>query len=167
MFADEWTFTLKSGVVFQDGTPFNAEAVKYNVERILDPATRSGEMAAHVGPVERVEMVDRHHRHPPLRGPVGDGPRRLPEGPDLVSCGRGAVGHRGVRPPSGGRGPVPSGGVGAQRPRDPFGAGTATAGGTGSARRRARPRSNGSRFASSARRRSWATSSAPATPISP
>ena len=56
--ADEWTFTLKSGVVFQDGTPFNAEAVKYNIERILDPATRSGEMAAHVGPVERVEVVD-------------------------------------------------------------------------------------------------------------
>ena len=40
--ADEWTFTLKSGVVFQDGTPFDAEAVRYNVERILDPATRSG-----------------------------------------------------------------------------------------------------------------------------
>ena len=44
--------------MFQDGTPFDAEAVKYNVERILDPATRSGEMAAHVGPVERVEVVD-------------------------------------------------------------------------------------------------------------
>ena len=56
--ADEWTFTLKSGVVFQDGTPFNADAVRYNIERILDPATRSGEMAAHVGPVERVEVVD-------------------------------------------------------------------------------------------------------------
>ena len=56
--ADEWTFTLKSGVVFQDGTPFDAEAVRYNVERILDPATRSGEMAAHIGPVERVEVVD-------------------------------------------------------------------------------------------------------------
>ena len=56
--ADEWTFTLRSGVVFQDGTPFDAEAVRYNVERILDPATRSGEMAAHVGPVERVEVVD-------------------------------------------------------------------------------------------------------------
>ena len=60
----------------------------------------------------------RHHRHAPLRGPVGDGPRRFPEGPDLVSCGGGAVGHRGVRPASGGRGPVPAGGVGAQRPRD-------------------------------------------------
>ena len=56
--ADEWTFTLRGGVVFQDGTPFDAEAVRYNVERILDPATRSGEMAAHVGPVERVEVVD-------------------------------------------------------------------------------------------------------------
>ena len=56
--ADEWTFTLRSDVVFQDGTPFDAEAVRYNIERILDPATRSGEMAAHVGPVEHVEVVD-------------------------------------------------------------------------------------------------------------
>ena len=56
--ADEWTFTLRRDVVFQDGTPFDAEAVRYNIERILDPATRSGEMAAHVGPVERVEVVN-------------------------------------------------------------------------------------------------------------
>ena len=30
------TFHLRSGVTFHDGTPFDAEAVKYNVERMMD-----------------------------------------------------------------------------------------------------------------------------------
>lgn len=30
------TFTLREGVTFQDGTPFNAEAVKINFERVID-----------------------------------------------------------------------------------------------------------------------------------
>ena len=36
----EYTFHLRHGITFQDGTPFNAEAVKYNIERaiaIFDP----------------------------------------------------------------------------------------------------------------------------------
>ena len=56
--ADAWTFHLRNDVTFQDGTPFNAEALRYNVERILDPSTRSAEMAAHIGPLQRVEIVD-------------------------------------------------------------------------------------------------------------
>ncbi len=56
--ARTWTFTLREGVSFQDGTPFDAAAVKYNVERILAPETQSAEMAAHVGPVARVEILD-------------------------------------------------------------------------------------------------------------
>lgn len=33
----EWTFYLRKNVLFHDGTPFNAEAVRYNVERQLPP----------------------------------------------------------------------------------------------------------------------------------
>lgn len=33
-----WTIKLRQGVTFHDGTPFNAEAVKFNINRFLDPA---------------------------------------------------------------------------------------------------------------------------------
>ncbi len=36
-----WTFTLRQGVVFHDGTPFDAEAVAAHVERIQNPDTAS------------------------------------------------------------------------------------------------------------------------------
>ncbi len=55
---DEWTFKLREGVTFQDGTPFDAEAVKANIERLLDPALEvitSNDVGAFT---ESVEVVD-------------------------------------------------------------------------------------------------------------
>jgi len=36
-----YTFYLEEGVTFHDGTPFNADAVKFSFERLLDPETGS------------------------------------------------------------------------------------------------------------------------------
>jgi peptide/nickel transport system substrate-binding protein len=53
-----WTIKLRQGVKFHDGTPFNAEAVKANFERIVDPATKSQYAVFIIGPLDHVEVVD-------------------------------------------------------------------------------------------------------------
>ena len=53
-----WTFKLRDGVTFQDGTPFDADAVKFNLERIADPKTASAQLKNDLGPFTRVEAPD-------------------------------------------------------------------------------------------------------------
>jgi peptide/nickel transport system substrate-binding protein len=55
-----YTFQLKEGVTFHDGTPFNAEAVKTNIDRILDPETASRFAASLLGTVTGAEVVDEY-----------------------------------------------------------------------------------------------------------
>lgn len=52
-----WVFNLREGVQFHDGTEFNAEAVKANIERIVDPAVASSR-ANIFEMVEEVNIVD-------------------------------------------------------------------------------------------------------------
>jgi len=52
-----YTFRLRPNVVFHDGTPFNAEAVKYNFERMLDREFASPRRSE-VNLVTNVEAVD-------------------------------------------------------------------------------------------------------------
>lgn len=56
-----WDFTLQSDVTFTDGTPFDAEAVKVNIEHLQDPETASSTGYLAVSKVEEVEVVDATH----------------------------------------------------------------------------------------------------------
>jgi peptide/nickel transport system substrate-binding protein len=51
------TFKLKKNVLFHDGTPVDAAAVKFSIDRLMDPATKSG-MRTFYDPVHSVEVLD-------------------------------------------------------------------------------------------------------------
>ncbi len=54
---DGWIFHLRDNVVFHDGTPFNAEAVKYNVERLINADLGLRQTSKWKG-VEGAEVID-------------------------------------------------------------------------------------------------------------
>lgn len=54
-----WEFSLKEGVKFHDGTPFNAEAVKVTFDRVLDPETGSPQREK-LSMIKEIEIVDEY-----------------------------------------------------------------------------------------------------------
>ncbi|MBI4574549.1 MAG: hypothetical protein HY713_14830 [candidate division NC10 bacterium] len=52
-----WQFRLRKGVVFHNGEPFNAEAVRFTVQRVLDPNQKSPNRA-NIAEIVKVEVVD-------------------------------------------------------------------------------------------------------------
>jgi peptide/nickel transport system substrate-binding protein len=52
-----WTMKLQPNVMFSDKTPFNAEAVQYNWQRIMDPANRALAATAAAG-IQTLDVVD-------------------------------------------------------------------------------------------------------------
>ena len=58
MSADKLDLTLRSGVVFHDGTPFNGEVVKKNIEWVKASGTQ---WAVGFAPVKEVEVKDDTH----------------------------------------------------------------------------------------------------------
>ncbi len=52
-----WEFKLRSGVSFHNGEAFDAEAVKYSLDRILDPENNSPQYS-HISAIEEVRVVD-------------------------------------------------------------------------------------------------------------
>src|SRR5712691_7947125 len=52
-----YTFKLKKNVLFHDGTKVDAAAVKFSIDRLMDPATKSG-MRTFYNSVHSIEAVD-------------------------------------------------------------------------------------------------------------
>jgi peptide/nickel transport system substrate-binding protein len=52
-----WRFKLRQGVSFHNGEPFNAEAVKFTIDSIKDPA-KAWSNASWVGDISAVKIVD-------------------------------------------------------------------------------------------------------------
>ncbi len=65
-----YTFHLRKDVKFHDGTPFNAEAVKFNFDRILDPETKSRYAVLRLAALDRLELVDDYTVKIHLKEPV-------------------------------------------------------------------------------------------------
>ncbi len=65
-----YTFKLRKNVVFHDGTPVDAAAVKFSIDRLMDPNTKSG-MRPFYDPVQSVEVLDPHQVQIRLKHPYG------------------------------------------------------------------------------------------------
>ncbi len=63
-----YTFKLRKNVLFHDGTSVDAAAVKFNIDRMKDPATKSG-MRPFYEPVHSVEVLDPQTVHVRLKHP--------------------------------------------------------------------------------------------------
>jgi peptide/nickel transport system substrate-binding protein len=64
-----YVFTLRQGVTFSDGTPFDAEAVRANLARIRDPATHARMTTAYIAPYVDGTVIDRFTFQANLREP--------------------------------------------------------------------------------------------------
>ena len=55
----EYTFSLKKGVKFHDGKPFDAEDVRFTLDRLMDPKTATAH-PEYYKEIESVQVVDSH-----------------------------------------------------------------------------------------------------------
>ncbi|MCP5154827.1 MAG: ABC transporter substrate-binding protein [Ectothiorhodospiraceae bacterium] len=74
--ATEWTFRLREGVKFHDGSPFDARSVVYSLGRVQDK-TIASPAASTIKMVERIEAVDPHTVRFVLSAPYADLPLQL------------------------------------------------------------------------------------------
>ena len=63
-----YTFTLRSGVKFQDGTDFNAQAVKFNIDRLLSKDTFKAQPGV-LAVIQSTDVIDATHVKFTLKNP--------------------------------------------------------------------------------------------------
>ena len=68
--AKQYTFKLRQGVKFQDGTDFNAQAVKVSLERLANPENKLKRQSL-LSMLDHVEVVDDHTVKVLLKEPFG------------------------------------------------------------------------------------------------
>ncbi len=78
------TFQLRRGVKFHDGTDFNAEAVKWNLERVLDPETKSAQRSQLEPAIAAVTVVDPYTVAVDLKKPFAPLLAALAERPGFI-----------------------------------------------------------------------------------
>jgi ABC-type transport system substrate-binding protein len=66
--AMSYTFTLRQGVKFSDGEPFNAQAVKFNLDRLLSPTTFKSQPGV-LKVIKDTQVVDDSHVKVGLKNP--------------------------------------------------------------------------------------------------
>jgi glutathione transport system substrate-binding protein len=65
-----YTFKLRKNVLFHDGTKMDAAAVKFSIDRLMNPETKSA-MRPFYEPVHSVEVLDPHTLQVRLKHPYG------------------------------------------------------------------------------------------------
>ena len=66
----EYTFPLREGVKFHHGKEFDSGDVKYSIERVMNPATRSPRAFAYRW-IDSIQAVDKYHVKIKLKEPFG------------------------------------------------------------------------------------------------
>lgn len=77
-----WTVTLRDGVTFSDGTPLNAEAVTWSIDRFVEKKGLNGQLIAEG--VESTETPDERTVVFNLRQPSATFPALLSSGPGII-----------------------------------------------------------------------------------
>src|SRR5437867_3736420 len=78
------TLQLQRGVKFHDGTEFDADSVKWNLERILDPQTKSPQRAQLEPAIASVAVIDPHTVAIELKKPYAPLLAALAERPGFI-----------------------------------------------------------------------------------
>ncbi len=78
-----WEFTLRQGVKFTDGEPVNAQAVKFSIDRILDPANHAPTIS-YIRTIKSVEVSGEYQVKIHTNGPDPLLPTRMSRYPTYI-----------------------------------------------------------------------------------